>query len=95
MSAGLGNKYNSNHRKNSQSAVDYLVFLTIIVATLVVMGYYIRNSLAQKHREAADAFGTGEVYSPNIPGVTNPTHVHLSPTPPPGVVSAPSRDYMW
>lgn len=74
--------------------VDYVIFLAIIIATLLVMGYYMRNSLAQKHREAADAFGTGEVYSPHIVGVAAPSVITTTHTQTRGV-DQPTRDYMW
>lgn len=78
--------------------LDYVIFLTIIVATLLVMGYYIRSSLAQKHREAADTFGAGEVYRPNVEGVDTPsviTRTEETRLPGGGTIDRPSRDYMW
>lgn len=53
-------------RKNisGQSILDYIVLFTIVVAALLIMGYYIRNSLSGKYREAADVFGQGETYIP-------------------------------
>lgn len=79
--------------------LDYVIFLAIIIATLLVMGYYMRNSLAQKHREAADTFGTGEVYAPNIPGGTGVpsviTRTEETGLPGGGTIDRPSRDYMW
>lgn len=82
--------------KRGQSMLDYVLFLTIIIATLLIMGYYIRNSLSGKYREAADTFGTGEVYSPQelSPGVPNPerTNVTEGVTSP---ITSPSDTYMW
>jgi hypothetical protein len=69
-----------------QSMIDYVIFLTIIIATLLIMGYYIRNSLSAKHREAADEIGTGEVYVPHIEGATEPSNVtsgYITPEPNP------------
>ncbi len=51
--------------KRGQGVLDYIVLFTIIVAVLLIMGYYIRNSLSGKYREAADVFGQGENYIPN------------------------------
>jgi uncharacterized protein (UPF0333 family) len=47
-----------------QSLLDYILLFTIVVAALLIMGYYVRNSLSGKYREAADVFGQGEVYIP-------------------------------
>jgi hypothetical protein len=53
-------------RKNivAQSLLDYILLFTIVVAALLIMGYYIRNGLSGKYREAADVFGQGETYKP-------------------------------
>jgi len=53
-------------RKNraGQSLLDYVLLFTIVIAALLIMGYYIRNSLSGKYREAADVFGQGEQYIP-------------------------------
>jgi hypothetical protein len=92
MSTEKIRKNNTKQRKNGQSMLDYVIFLTIIVATLLVMGYYIRNSLAQKHREAADTFGAGEVYRPNVVGVDTPSVITRTET---SEIDRPSRTYMW
>lgn len=47
-----------------QSLLDYILLFTIVVAVLLIMGYYVRNSLSGKYRETADVFGQGEVYVP-------------------------------
>ena len=47
-----------------QSLLDYILLFAIVVAALLIMGYYVRNSLSGKYREAADVFGQGEVYIP-------------------------------
>jgi uncharacterized protein (UPF0333 family) len=51
--------------RKGQGILDYILLLTIVVAALLIMGYYIRNSLSGKYREAADVFGQGETYIPN------------------------------
>jgi hypothetical protein len=51
-------------KKNSQSILEYLVLLIIIIASLVIMRYYLRNTLSGKLREGADSIGQGEVYRP-------------------------------
>ena len=53
-----------NYPRHGQSLLDYVLFLTIIIATLLIIGYYVRNSFSGKYREAAETFGAGEVYSP-------------------------------
>jgi hypothetical protein len=47
-----------------QSLLDYVLLFTIVLAALLIMGYYIRNSLSGKYRDAADVFGQGETYKP-------------------------------
>jgi hypothetical protein len=71
-------KNHSNYCHRAQAIFDYVFLLLIIVAILLLMGYYIRNSLAGKFREGADVFGGGETYVPagNAPDgtpITNPT----------------------
>ena len=51
-------------KNRAQSIIDYVVTFTVVVAVLLIMGYYIRNSLSGKFRESADTFGQGEVYQP-------------------------------
>jgi hypothetical protein len=50
---------------SGQSLLDYILVFTIVVAALLIMGYYVRNSLSGKYRETADVFGQGETYIPN------------------------------
>lgn len=50
--------------RQGQSILDYVFLILIVVAVLLIMGYYVRNSLSGKFREAADVFGGGEVYQP-------------------------------
>jgi len=51
-------------RKNltGQSLLEYVLIFAIIVAALLIMGYYIRNSLSGKYRDTSDVFGQGETY---------------------------------
>jgi len=48
----------------AQGLLDYLFMFIIVIAALIIMGYYIRNSLSGKHRDAADVAGQGEIYIP-------------------------------
>ncbi len=54
--------------RHAQAMLDYVVLLVIVVATLVVMGYYIRNSFVGKWREVSETYGRGETYVPDIVG---------------------------
>ncbi len=58
-------------KKNAQGIIEYLVLLCIVIAVLLVMGHYLRNSLSGKARESADVFGQGEVYDPSKTSVTS------------------------
>ena len=51
-------------KTKAQSTLDYLFMLIIVIAALLIMGYYIRNALSGKHRDAADVVGQGEIYIP-------------------------------
>lgn len=51
-------------RQRAQSLLEYVVSFAIVVAVLLIMGYYVRNSLSGKYREGADVFGRGETYKP-------------------------------
>ncbi|MBL7130236.1 MAG: hypothetical protein ISS45_02320 [Candidatus Omnitrophica bacterium] len=51
-------------KNRAQAILDYVVSLTIVIAILLLMGYYIRNSLVSKYREGADNFGRGDIYVP-------------------------------
>lgn len=53
-------------RKNSagQGTLDYVLLFAIVVAALLIIGYYVRNSLSGKYRDTADVFGQGENYIP-------------------------------
>jgi uncharacterized protein (UPF0333 family) len=55
-------------RKKAQSILEYVILLIIIIASLVIMRYYLRNAFSGKMREGADSIGQGEVYRP---GQTN------------------------
>ncbi len=50
--------------KRGQIILDYVVLLLIVIAVLLIMGYYIRNSIAGKIRDGANVFGQGETYRP-------------------------------
>jgi uncharacterized protein (UPF0333 family) len=51
-------------RKNAQSILEYVVLLIIIIASLAIMRYYLRNAFSSKIREGADSIGQGETYRP-------------------------------
>jgi Flp pilus assembly pilin Flp len=47
-----------------QSILDYTLLFAIVVAALLIMGYYIRNSISGKYRDTGDTFAGGEQYIP-------------------------------
>ena len=51
--------------RRAQTIMEYAVVLAVIIAVLLIMGYYVRGGLAGKFREAGDAYGQGQVYTPN------------------------------
>lgn len=57
-------------KKCGQAILDYVILLAVVIAALLIMGYYIRNSLSAKLREGADTIGQGEVYRPGNTTVT-------------------------
>ena len=60
-------------RKSAQSILEYVVLLIIIIASLVIMRYYLRNAFSGKMREGADSIGQGEVYLPGKTGIIKNT----------------------
>ncbi len=57
-------------KRKAQAILDYVVLLAIVIAALLIMGYYIRNTVSGKLREGADTIGQGEVYRPGSTTVT-------------------------
>ena len=47
-----------------QGILDYLVLLAVVIAALLVLGRYIKNTLSGKMREGSDIIGQGETYRP-------------------------------
>jgi len=58
-------------KTKGQAILDYVILLLVIVAALLIMGYYIRNTISGKLREGADSIGQGEVYRPGSTSVEN------------------------
>ncbi len=50
--------------KKAQGIIDFVVLLLIVIAALLIMGYYVRNTISGKLREGGDTIGQGEVYRP-------------------------------
>jgi len=50
--------------KNSQTILEFVILLCIVILAILLLGYYLRNSFSGKFREEADSFGQGEVYVP-------------------------------
>jgi len=57
-------------RKKAQSILEYLVLFIIVIASLVIMRYYLSNAFSGKMREGADSIGQGEVYRPGKTGIS-------------------------
>ena len=51
-------------RDKGQIVVGYALVFIIVVAALMVMGAYIRNSMSAKIRATGDSIGSGEQYDP-------------------------------
>ncbi len=52
------------NRRSGQAILDYVILLLIVIASLAVMGYYVRNTFSGKMREGADSIGQGETFRP-------------------------------
>jgi len=50
--------------RKAQGILDYVFLLAIVIIVLMLVGYYVRNSLAGKWRETADNIAGGAVYRP-------------------------------
>jgi len=67
--------------------VGHLLFFVIIVAALMLLASYIRNSMSGKIRQAGDTFGGGAQYNPDSSsgyyhtGTSSETTVDTSGTP--------------
>jgi len=48
--------------KKASSIVDYTVLIFSVVATLALMGLYLRGGICGKWKEAIDVFGFGRQY---------------------------------
>jgi uncharacterized protein (UPF0333 family) len=67
-------------RKNAQAILEYTILLIIIIASLAIMRYYLRNALSGKLREGADSLGQSEVYRPfNATKITQDTVENIKP----------------
>jgi len=47
----------------SQSMIEYIGVILVIIGVLIIAGAYYKRSLQGKYREAADAVGGGEQYT--------------------------------
>jgi len=52
--------------RRGQQILEYVVVFATIIAVLLIIGYYVRSGLSAKFREAADSFGQGQVYAPDL-----------------------------
>ena len=49
--------------KKSQTILDYVILSIVVIAGLMALVPFLRNTLSGKMREGADVFGQGEVYN--------------------------------
>lgn len=61
--------------RKAQSILDYVFLVAIIIVVLLIMRYYIKNSIAGKWREVGEAISQGEAYRPDVSGQSHPTDV--------------------
>jgi len=47
-----------------QSILGYLILFMLVAAALFTMGYYIRNAMSGRIRQAGDSIGGGAQYDP-------------------------------
>jgi len=57
-------------KSRAQGILDYVFALLIVIASLLIMGYYIKSGFSGKYRQTADVFGGGEVYQPENTTIT-------------------------
>ena len=50
--------------QRGQSAIEYAVAVTVLVAALVGMSVYMKRALSGKWRQVGDSFGYGRQYDP-------------------------------
>ena len=48
----------------AQSIVEYVAVILVIIAVCIAAGVYYQRSLQGKYRQAGDALGGGEQYTP-------------------------------
>ncbi|MDD5119839.1 MAG: hypothetical protein PHR84_00815 [Candidatus Omnitrophica bacterium] len=48
----------------AQSTIEYIAVIIVIIAVFIFAGVYYQRSLQGKYRQAGDAIGGGEQYTP-------------------------------
>lgn len=48
----------------AQSIIEYVAVILVIIAVFIAAGFYYQRSLQAKYRQAGDALGGGEQYTP-------------------------------
>ena len=48
----------------AQSLIEYVAVILVIIAVCIAVGLYYQRSLQGKYRQAGDALGGGEQYTP-------------------------------
>ena len=52
------------YKSQSQSIVEYVAVILVIIGVFMVAGVYYKRSLQGKYRQAGDVLGGGEQYTP-------------------------------
>lgn len=52
------------NNRSAQSITGFVMIFVIVIATLLVMSKYVRNSMSNKVRQAGDSLGGGAQYDP-------------------------------
>lgn len=50
-------------KQKASSIIDYVMITTIVIATIVMMGSYIKRGLMYKYKETGDSIGHGRLYN--------------------------------
>ena len=48
----------------SQSIIEYIAVITVLVVVFIAMGAYYKRGLQARFRQSADVMGSGEQYTP-------------------------------
>lgn len=74
---GPQNKKERQRLKRGSSALEYTVFIIIFSLAIVLMQTYILRGFSGRWRAAADIFGYGSQFDPDVSGVTEANNASL------------------